>query len=72
MTDESKAVGYIYIHIYSEVVPFGEGDMGLILSNLMPSQDPRLLVERSVKFDFSAAPGSGDNVSPSLQPAHDH
>ena len=60
------------IYIYSEVVPFGEGDMGLILSNLMPSQDPRLLVERSVKFDFSVAPGSGDNVSPSLQPAHDH
>ena len=46
--------------------------MGLILSNLMPSQDPLLLVERSVKFDFSVAPGSGDNVSPSLQPAHDH
>lgn len=53
-------------------MPFGEGNVGLILSNLMPSQIRSLLVEWSMKFGFSATSGSGDNVSLSLQSADDH
>lgn len=52
-------------------MPFEEGEVGLILSNLMPSQVRSLLVEWSMNFGWSAAPSSEYNVSLSLQPAGD-
>lgn len=56
----------------SKAMPFGEADVGLILSNLMPSQVRNLLVEWSMNSGISAEPGSEGNVSLTLQPADDH